>query len=127
MKRTSGKPCIVCGHFSLRRGACAYCGERQSEWSDLAIVSAPRLVTLRCPMSGVRRERGRRCSGRAQFPASAFEVMVGTAGNGPATYPLGCRHRLQTRCPRCGVYVDATAWIRGNRAAIARLARRRGG
>lgn len=105
---------------------CAYCGVRQNEWEfldRLAELPDDAPLVLRCAYTrraqpGEEFVLGARCSGTLTFAVGALRQRTHIGGNGPRTYLLDCRFKLQGRCPVCGAYNDASELVRGNRDVL---------
>lgn len=59
-----------------------------------------------------------RCEGTLKVAVGALRQTTHTGGNGPNTYLLDCRFKLQGRCPVCEVWNDASELVRGNRDVL---------
>lgn len=123
-RRTKTMLCNVCGHERPRsRSRCAYCHAIPREWAFLARAKIKRLsgkrLNLRCPMAAAN-YRGR-CDGRfTAFTVADLHRYPCTGGNGPWTYTMAPRFKLQGRCGKCEHYAFDRDLLRGNRGAIRR-------
>lgn len=119
-------PCIVCGRWSLpyalegKAAECGWCGSLQDDWAFLrSIPTMEGTVDLRCPYSRRFPDHSEMCPGIWSFPAKAFFVSEdGVAGNGPYSYLLDNRFKLQGRCSTCENYAYGEQLIRPNRDVL---------
>ncbi len=124
MKRNTRPFCQVCGHQWVEQGRCGYCHAYSSDWFFLAqveVLPRDRVVELACPYGTGFGASYRRCAGRIAFTIADFASSIQTGGNGPNTYQLLCRFRLQARCPVCENWYDSTPLLHRNRDALRAL------